>query len=44
VVVKNALDHATVFIFLAVSFSVAAVLMLGWSNRALRQLAAGDWN
>ena len=35
VVVKNSLNHASVFIFLAVRFSVAAVLMLAWSNRAL---------
>jgi len=33
VVVKNALDHASVFIFLAVRFTVAAVLMLAFSTR-----------
>ncbi len=37
VVVKNSLNHASVFVFLAVRFSVAAVLMLAWRNRALRQ-------
>jgi drug/metabolite transporter (DMT)-like permease len=42
VVVKNALDHASVFIFLAVRFSVAVVLMLAWSNRALRRLERED--
>jgi len=38
VVVKNSLDHASVFIFLAARFSVAALLMLAWSYRILRQL------
>src|SRR3984893_6685570 len=33
VVVKNALDHASVFIFLAVRFTVAAVLMLAFGSR-----------
>jgi drug/metabolite transporter (DMT)-like permease len=42
VVVKNALDHSSVFIFLAVRFSVAAVLMLAWSSRALRQFERED--
>src|SRR5258708_8206358 len=42
VVVKNALDHASVFIFIAVRFSVAAVLMLAWSNRALRRFERED--
>src|SRR5260370_25537054 len=42
VVVKNALDHASVFIFLAVPFSVAAVLMLAWSTRALRRFERDD--
>jgi len=42
VVVKNALDHASVFIFLAVRFTVAAVLMLGWSTRALRRFERQD--
>jgi drug/metabolite transporter (DMT)-like permease len=37
VVVKNAPDHASVFIFLAVRFSVAAVLMLAFSTRLLRR-------
>jgi drug/metabolite transporter (DMT)-like permease len=42
VVVKNALDHASVFIFLAVRFSLAAVLMLAWSTRALRRFERDD--
>jgi drug/metabolite transporter (DMT)-like permease len=42
VVVKNALDHASVFIFLAVRFTVAAVLMLGWSTRSLRRFERQD--
>jgi len=42
VVVKNALDHASVFLFLAVRFSVAAALMLLWSFRALRQFERED--
>jgi drug/metabolite transporter (DMT)-like permease len=33
VVVKNSLNHTSVFISLAVRFTVAAVLMLAWSNR-----------
>ncbi len=42
VVVKNGLDHASVFIFLAVRFSVAAVLMAAWSNRALQRFERED--
>jgi drug/metabolite transporter (DMT)-like permease len=42
VVVKNALDHASVFIFLAVRFSLAAVLMLAWSTRALQRFERDD--
>jgi drug/metabolite transporter (DMT)-like permease len=42
VVVKNALGHASVFIFLAVRFSMAAILMLAWSSRALRQFERED--
>ena len=42
VVVKNALDHASVFIFLAVRFTVAAVLMLAWGSRGLRQFERDD--
>ncbi len=42
VVVKNALDHASVFIFLAVRFSLAALLMLALSHRALRQFERED--
>jgi len=41
VVVKNALDHAFVIIFLAVRFSLAALLMLAWNNRALRRFERG---
>jgi drug/metabolite transporter (DMT)-like permease len=42
VVVKNALDHASVFIFLAVRFTVAAVLMLAFSSRKLRRFERED--
>jgi drug/metabolite transporter (DMT)-like permease len=42
VVVKSALDHSSVFIFLAVRFTVAAVLMLAWSPRILRQFERED--
>jgi drug/metabolite transporter (DMT)-like permease len=42
VVVKNALDHASVFIFLAVRFTVAGVLMLVFSLRKLRQFERED--
>src|SRR6266403_2229232 len=42
VVVKNALDHASVFIFLAVRFTVAAVLMLAFSTRLLRRFERED--
>ena len=42
VVVKNGLDHASVFIFLAVRFSVAAVLMAAWSNRAVLRFERED--
>src|SRR6202451_1262887 len=38
VVVKNALDHASVFLFLAVRFSLAAVLMAAFRPRVLRDL------
>ena len=38
VVVKNALDHASVFLFLAVRFSLAAVLMAAFRPRILRDL------
>jgi drug/metabolite transporter (DMT)-like permease len=36
VVVKNSLDHASVFLFLAARFTVAGALMLAWSIRFLR--------
>jgi drug/metabolite transporter (DMT)-like permease len=42
VVVKNALDHASVFIFLAVRFTVAAVLMLAFGYRLLRRFQRED--
>ena len=42
VVVKNALDHASVFIFLAVRFTLAAVLMLAFSYRLLRRFERED--
>jgi drug/metabolite transporter (DMT)-like permease len=38
VVVKNALDHASVFVFLAVRFSLAASLMAAFGPSALRNL------
>ena len=38
VVVKNALDHSSVFVFLAVRFSLAAMLMAAFRPRALRKL------
>jgi drug/metabolite transporter (DMT)-like permease len=38
VVVKNSLDHSSVFLFLAARFTVAAVLMGAWSYRIIRQL------
>jgi drug/metabolite transporter (DMT)-like permease len=43
VVVKGALDHASVFLFLATRFTVAAVLMLLWSHRALVAVEPEDW-
>jgi drug/metabolite transporter (DMT)-like permease len=42
VVVKNALDHASVFIFLAVRFSLAAALMLVFRAGAIRQFERED--
>lgn len=42
VVVKNALGHASVFLFLAARFSVATVLMLLWSWRTFRQIERVD--
>jgi drug/metabolite transporter (DMT)-like permease len=42
VIVKNALDYSSALIFLAVRFSMAAVLMLPWSNRALRRFERED--
>ena len=42
VVVKNALDHASVFVFLAVRFSLAAVLMLAFRAGAVRHFERED--
>ena len=42
VVVKNSLDHASVFLFLAVRFSLAAIFMVAWSYRALLQIERED--
>jgi drug/metabolite transporter (DMT)-like permease len=42
VVVKNALVHASVFVFLAVRFTVAAVLMLAFSSRKLHLFERED--
>jgi drug/metabolite transporter (DMT)-like permease len=42
VVVKNALDHASVFVFLAVRFSLAAVLMLVLRAGTIRQFERED--
>jgi drug/metabolite transporter (DMT)-like permease len=38
VVVKNSLDHVSVFLFLAVRFMLAAALMAAFRPRALRRL------
>jgi drug/metabolite transporter (DMT)-like permease len=38
VVVKNALDHSSVFLFLAVRFTLAAILMAAFRHHALRNL------
>lgn len=38
VVVKNSLDHVSVFLFLAVRFTLAAALMAAFRPRALRRL------
>lgn len=38
VVVKNSLDHVSVFLFLAVRFTLAAALMAAFRPRALRHL------
>jgi hypothetical protein len=43
-VAANALDHASVFIFLAVRFTVAALLMPTWSYRARRFRAKQFWS
>ena len=40
VVVKNSLDHSSVFIFLAVRFSLATVLMLDLEYAGAPRLAA----
>ena len=42
VVVKTALDHASVFVFLAVRFTLAALLMVAWSGRTLRRFERED--
>ncbi len=42
VVVKNALDHASVFVFLAVRFSIAGLLMAAFRPRALRNLQRAE--
>ena len=42
VVVKNALSHASVFIFLAARFSLAALLMLAFSSHALARIERED--
>jgi drug/metabolite transporter (DMT)-like permease len=42
VVVKNALDHASVFVFLAVRFSLAAALMLVFRAGAIPQFERED--
>jgi drug/metabolite transporter (DMT)-like permease len=42
VVVKNALGHASVFVFLAVRFTVAAALMLAFSIRIIGQFERED--
>src|SRR5271170_7707694 len=42
VVVKNSLAHVSVFLFLAVRFTLAAVLMAAFRPRALRRLRKDD--
>jgi len=42
VVVKNSLSQASVFIFLAVRFSLAALVMLAWSSKALQHIERED--
>ena len=42
VVVKNALDHASVFIFLAVRFTLTVVLMLAFGYRLFRRFERED--
>jgi drug/metabolite transporter (DMT)-like permease len=42
VVVKNTLDYASVFVFLAVRFTLAAMLMLAFSSRVLAQFNRED--
>jgi drug/metabolite transporter (DMT)-like permease len=42
VVVRNALDHISVFLFLAVRFSVAAVLMAAFRPSSLRHLKKNE--
>ena len=42
VVVKNALDHASVFVFLAVRFTVAATIMVAFYSRAIMKFERED--
>jgi len=42
VVVKNVLDHASVFIFLAVRFTLTVVLMLAFGYRLFRRFERED--
>jgi drug/metabolite transporter (DMT)-like permease len=42
VIVKNSLEHVSVFIFLAVRFTLAAVLMAAFRPRALHRLQKGE--
>jgi drug/metabolite transporter (DMT)-like permease len=42
VVVKNALDHSSVFVFLAVRFSLATILMAGFRPRVFSNVKRGE--
>jgi drug/metabolite transporter (DMT)-like permease len=42
VIVKNSLEHVSVFLFLAVRFTLAAMLMAVFRPRALRRLQKGE--
>lgn len=43
VVVKAGLDHASPFAFLAVRFSIAAILMVVTQAKSMGAMACGEW-